>query len=60
MPPCRVNLQCRDFLKRTNYQVTTLFLPYSYSQSDQTGILDVLEIKILAAQTWWAAFEDFF
>ena len=60
MPPCRVNLQGRDFLKRTNYQVTTLFLPYSYSQSDQTGILGVLEIKILDAQPWWAAFEDFF
>ena len=31
-----------------------------YSQSNQTGILDVLEIKNFATQLWWAVLKDFF
>ena len=34
-----------------------LILKMIYSQSDERGILDVLEIKIFfAAQPWWAEF----
>ena len=53
-------------MKRTNYYLTALFLhrliflKMMYSQSNQTGILDVLEIKNVAAQLWWAALKDFF
>ena len=53
-------------MKRTNYYLTALFLhrliflEMMYSQSNQTGILDVLDIKNVAAQLWWAALKDFF
>ena len=30
-----------------------------YSQSDEIGILDILEIKIFPAQTWWTKFVIF-
>ena len=34
-----------------------IFLKMMYSQSDERGILDILQIKILfAAQPWWADF----
>ena len=31
------------------------FLNTMSYQSDETGILDVLEIKVFAVQPWWAA-----
>ena len=37
-----------------------IFLKMMYSQSNQTGILDVLEIKNFAAQPWWVVLKDFF
>ena len=53
-------------MKQTNYYLTGLFLHMlifletMYSQSNQTGILDVLEIKNFAAQPWWVVLKDFF
>ena len=36
-----------------------IFLKMMCSQSDEAGILHVLEIKIFTSQAWWAAFKKF-
>ena len=61
--PCRVYSKGRIvFFKRINHWLLVLllllviFLKTMYSQSDQTGTLDVLEIKISTAQPLWADF----
>ena len=63
-PPCRVNLQDHIFLRKINRLLVLYlcfpmlnFLKLMYSQNNETGILEVLKIKIFfAAQSWWAEF----
>ena len=62
-PPYRANLQDSIFLKRINHSLlmffspTLIFFKMTYSQSDETGIL---EIKVsFTAQPWWADFRIF-
>ena len=51
-PPCTANSQDSIFLKSINHRLlvlfspTLIFLKMMYFQSDETGILDILEIKI--------------
>ena len=66
-PSCRVNLLGHVFLKGINHYclhfsfllVFFFFLKMMYSQNDETGIFEILEIQILFAAILWLLAEMF-
>ena len=59
-PYCRVNLLGHVFLKGINhFRLHFFFLKMMYSQNDETGIFEILEIQILFAAILWLLAEMF-